>query len=75
MKPVCISAFLQGLIASAALLAASDSSAREPAAQAIAERLVVVMDDAYPPYAFRDSEGDLRRGGGLRQAILRKGQP
>ena len=59
MKPVCISAFLQGLIASAALLAASDSSAREPAAQAIAERLVVVMDDAYPPYAFRDSEGDL----------------
>ena len=59
MKSACISALLRMLTASAALLSASDSSAQAPAAQADVQRIVVVMDDAYPPYTFRDAEGDL----------------
>ena len=59
MKSACISPLLRMLTASAALLSASDSSAQAPAAQADVQRIVVVMDDAYPPYTFRDAEGDL----------------
>ncbi|MGI5868120.1 MAG: PAS domain S-box protein [Kiritimatiellia bacterium] len=60
MKSACVIAFSQMLIASAALVAASNCFAQTPAEQAADRPLVVVMDDTYPPYAFRDAEGNLK---------------
>lgn len=59
MSSACTSPFLKIKIALIAVTAASVCTAQPPAALATAERIVVAMDDAYPPYAFRDRDGEL----------------